>query len=784
MSKLEIQYEEFPLRNLFYLLKQHGFEVSVRDIIQIEYILTAKHTSFTTISAIELSAIITPFIAKGEQDQQQLKYIIDTVLDQRIHTQEKKKPIVTVEQPKPSNDISPRFFLVLGLYVLALIMLYTSSPKLKPIVKSNVVVDTTIFHADSLMSEKEVAETDIEPTQATRLIPIAYDPSYFSISLGHPIQRKKDNSVVFTTLIFGLLSGVILHFFVFYVKRKGRMDLTGSSSSMHYLENLKQAIQEYQTSVKNKLELDVSINKHYSSDSNVEVEDGFKLPLFRMLRGHSLKSNQLLETNKIDVSSTIRRTIRQMGFPEIMYQAQKPTMRIIFVMMVPQENIVERGLLNFLISKIKPHRLTDAYLLDTSCSFISKEDGSGRQSFSEFVDAHKQEYFILCGHYENIFLVKSNSTNHTSRVIETLHYVRYKSFLNTSCNPLEEYQSLLLQSEAIYSYRLQLDQLIACIRYEAIHDHQRIDWVKHELKELDQIKEYLQHPIFFQVFCALSIYPKLSWTITRLFFERLCAAEGLFQSDDHHKELHYLIRLCQLPLLQTEVISDRMRDAMLQRLEKKYEILARKCLVEFLEKEEVSVSDSTLFYNQVQIQINKNILYHLDAPKFHTYRNDLKEFQAILSETEDAATKERVYRFQLPQVAQDNWYSTMKVNRNRFVLKINLARAVVLLIPFLLFYYGFTKLRPAFIYPEKLVERYPVTIHIKANACPSLNKVTFYHKDTMPFLEWFPGLDSTLFFDDDYDTEIQVGAQFKEQEIRSSFRNKFETVQLELTKCN
>lgn len=206
---------KIPLSELLAILKADGYEVSIERILEIQSALLSTPVSRLNLS--ELKFIITPVLARNDEDQNNIYKIIDGYISEKTKPAE-KKPVGVKALFK-----SKRFLFTLKItgYVLivaAAVLVYLlqkRSPQKKPVVN----VPAVITRPDS--SSVKITPVNNEGQKQ----PVAKKVVDQTIRLVYskPITPTRMNIILQIACAFGVGFGGILYYFIFF-ERKKRME--------------------------------------------------------------------------------------------------------------------------------------------------------------------------------------------------------------------------------------------------------------------------------------------------------------------------------------------------------------------------------------------------------------------------------------------------------------------------------------------------------------------------------------------------------------------------------
>lgn len=703
-------FTNIPFGSFLRKLQLNGFELSVKTILEIENIIITKQYRNAKWKNKELKYIIAPLIAKNKEEQKRIYAIVDeelTVLLQ--HT-----PIYKTEDSVDSflrksrrflKSSEGRYLLVLLLFIVSFLLIITLKPALnnKPTFATKPTGDSLIVAPIDTASAKPINNIQHGKIINETKFKVVKDNG-FVIKSANPITPSIANVALPVTIIFGILIGIALHFFVFYKRRKivihqnkDESDTTDAFENGLNNKAMNAALQQAGNIFNHK-----QINK-LALSSNV-YSYGYKplqlLHLQKKIKEAAIKTRSDYKEEKLNINQTINKTIKNAGYISLQYTTQNSGSSLAVFMDENQSNKHLQYLQYLICDIVASHFVIEIFTFNNSLQKLYDVKAGRHIKFHQLMHDKKFSQAILFSTED--FFVETYSGNNSLDVIQfnQPNITALNNFVKTifisstgNFNFLQHKSSVHFAQKIVFT-DLYITHLIAAFD-SLIKPIDNIKIFNRTLASIATVKEAKQllNDTAFQALCAIAVYPKLNFLVSYNIFKAVLENEKYFTHNDHSTEYNLFLSIIKLPWFRLNELPNETRNELLQQLSRSNEIAARKCLVQVLQVASFKTNGSQLkdFYKQ-QVQLNNLLLqYYLHDAK-NMPQEKLQELRNLLHQHNETVIARNI---ETPVVD-----TKKKIQKFSFKdeFSISFARASILLIPPCIIYAGLTKFKPHQIY--------------------------------------------------------------------------------------
>lgn len=689
---------KIPLSELLSILKTSGYEVSVERILEIQSVLLS--TPVSKLSLSELKFIITPVLARNEEDQKNIHKIIDSYISGKIqHTEKKVSGFKTwFENRRLIFVFKVAGFIIIVLTAFLLYFLQKKEIKKNPSLnhpQQPLPADTSAIAANTKHindSARLKPKSKVNPPPATSTV--EYNRK--------AIIPTRLNIILQVAGAFGLGLGAILYYFIFFEK-KNRMEAK---------KKTKQEEEESFTAGKEKKDNATEQPAHGILQF---PEKGFliqKTKEFSIIRAN-LKKMALAEKANVDVKKAVIATTKNAGFSTLAFDNQWKEKKYIIVADNREPDAHINHLLNFVIdffagSKISLNKYTytaDIRILnDRSKKVIKLEDLPYDFPGHHLIitgDCHtffNKDTLLLPKEFDTLFQGWASKSIITPLPLQDWSYPEVQLQNSFFSVVPAEISAIELLSKAIADESLVKTTVLA----NRVRDKYSVS--KYNFDTVNGVRDYLNNEELFQVICSLAVYPRLHWDITLALFAAIVKRTS---KTSPAITLNYdaLLKISRIPWLYTGQLDQSIRLQLFNFLEPETEIIARQTILELLHEINTLVPPASpgLRELRVQMKVNSFFLYAHDQQRYKQYADIKNEFISDWNNLEEWALKERVKTNLMP-VDSEGEHKTVEefvLQEERFEKRnVTFLRIVLLTLPAAILYILLSILRPSFVYVD------------------------------------------------------------------------------------
>lgn len=722
----------FPLEELLALIKASGYELSIQQILDIQAALLTMPVS--QMRPNRLKHLITPVIAKNDEEQRHIHRIIDAYVAQK--TKVTVPDIHSFAQWRQENKK-----LVLALKIAGF-MAVVITGILFYIANNNNKIPKTVTH-------KPVTEAKQDSTQApTAPVKQPINPALRSTApvTANPVDiiaRPSGRSIVPVPVdfnlqmagTFGTLLGVILAWTIFY-ERKKKMD-------MKEKQRAEDAIFIKRTE-----------NKKRPTNSGFEPDGELAQPTIRFAeRDHLVHQPRTLQKIKsflkkpaevlhpgFDVKKSVAKSARSAGFTSLVYTSEWKDRKYLFLTDQQQAEAHVMCLLNYVVNTIQAAVTSIArYSYSGDSSMVQDENGNW-VSLADLAFQYKGYHLVIIGNgYSFVEEKKQQLKKELTDIFQTW---ASRSIITPVPLPHWSQREELLQKNKFQVVPADMEalelQAKAISEDTAVSTHQLLKKLANvhsvsasNFQSVPDLKRYLNDERLFQMICSLAVYPRLQWSLTLALFDALLKNNP---TNEPTAELSYelLLKVARIPWLYTDRLNDTIRLELLNALTAETEVIARETILELLnEARHHTVQDSPAFTElNTQYNINAFFLFSFDQYKYKQYAGAKEVIGDYWKDLTEWALKEHVDKSGSVLMPR---YKTGQLSVQEFLLQekqfdkwnINFLKVALLTLPAIVLYILFALVKPAFVYPPQLYKNVSfATVIKKADNCtPYFNYV-------------------------------------------------------------
>jgi hypothetical protein len=751
-----------PLNELLAQLKANGYALTIEQILEIQTILLSS--SLSNLATSDLKYIITPVIAKNEEDQHDIYEIIDSWVAEKT----------SAIEPAPGRfrrwlkDHSQLVFalkvagLLLAVSVAILLYIFTTRRNQTPedrVLRGKLYVDTAITQLIDSSPKKPTIPaqgnaTANQPSKPGRATPPANTGTDIGLEyvreLQNPIQPSKVDNRLPITLVFGFLMGAILFHIVSYEKRK-RMELEKRKRTEDAFftipekEDRNNFVYPY-----NEVEQLQQLNLQFSNRDHLIHRPG-RLQKVK----HILQTPAYVENPAIDIKASINKSVREAGLATIVTESEWLDRKYIFICERKAQDAHMTWLLDYVVKHVKAAN-PNVIRYNYSDDIMVLEDINERPiTLKQLAFLYPHHHVIIIGNCNSFFELDNLLLKED--ILEPFGQWAFKAIITPVPLPDWSYMEEQLQDNGFHIVPAEIEgieQLTKAIIEDAAIKKELLmrslgdmySVSKFDFRYIDQLKAYLNNEQLFQAVCALAVYPFLKWPITLTLFAAFEKSwPGFVLSYDN------LLKVARIPWLHTGRLDQAIRLQLLDALDTKTEIMARETIVKMLDEMKSHTPHGSPAFTELQVQYNINafFLYSHDQLQYKRYAGVKEVIGYYWNNLDEWELKEHVNRKSSGLIPGSQAKVTAAVEE--FVVQekqyekqnIRLAKISVVILPAALLFILFTVFKPAIVYMEDSGQKVSVSVIIKkdtncrqslvkadiGNEATSVSKELSFHND-------------------------------------------------------
>ncbi|OQP64688.1 hypothetical protein A3860_18170 [Niastella vici] len=724
-----------PLEELLARLKASGYELSIQQTLDIQAALLT--TPVSRMEPARLKYLITPVIAKNDEEQRHIHRIIDGYVAEKTKIPPPPVPPVTRWRQKHKQLIFSLKIAGFLAVVIAGILFYisnnhqpTAPVSSKPV--AQVKKDTTpVASAPKPVPQPEnKLANPVTTPNSSKQVNIVAQPSGRYIA-PVPIDFNLQMAVTFGTLL-----GVIMAWIIFYERRK-KMEMKEKQRADDAIFIKRTEAKKRPNASGFEMAGDLAQPTIQFAERDYLVHQPRAL---QKIKSH-LKKPAVIPNPAFDVKRSITQSARNAGFSTLVYSREWKDRKYLILMEDRYSDAHINYLMNYLVNIISAAVTTVIRFSFTGDVHMVQDEYGNWVSLANLAYQYKGYHLIIVGKGYSFFeeqqdqLLKKELTdifqNWTSRSIITPTPLPDWSYQE------EQLQSKFLLVPADIEAVVLLAKAIA--DDASISNHQLARSLSNSysiadfnLYNIQDLKQYLNgDERLFQMACSLAVYPRLQWALTLALFDAQLKKNS---NEEPTAALSYelLLKLARIPWLYANQLDDTIRLQLLTELTVETETTARETILELLDEARLNIVHDSPAYSELNTQYNINafFLFSFDQYKYRQYSGAKEVISEYWKGLTEWALKEHVDKggsVLLPR------YKSGQSSVQEFLIQekqfekwnINFLKVAMLTLPAILLYILFGILKPAFVYPPQLYKNVSFVTVIKksANCKPNLQYV-------------------------------------------------------------
>jgi hypothetical protein len=170
-------------------------------------------------------------------------------------------------------------------------------------------------------------------------------------------------------------------------------------------------------------------------------------------------------------------------------------------------------------------------------------------------------------------------------------------------------------------------------KFSALYTTYSAKYVNFE--EIDELEAYFENDTsLFQCLCAMALYPKIRWELTISLIHSIAPDKLTYAS---------LLKIARIGWVNNGNFPGRIRLELLKRLSLQNELNARQTIIRALEQTELNETQLAFDEKQMQLTINKFVLFAHDPKSFPEYAEAEKSFLALYASNKIKDIPLRIY---------------------------------------------------------------------------------------------------------------------------------------------
>jgi hypothetical protein len=716
------------LEELLGILETSGYELSIEQVLEIQSVLLSS--AVTSLRLKDLKFLITPIIAKNDEDQKNLYKIIDTYISERIRSDEEE------EQKPPGflqrilrNRMLVFYLKVAGflLLVAAGIVAYLlNEAQSERIVKAEVAAKKK--SVPPLVTNPDPTTGQQEYTPKTNSLDQPAQPTLEMAETRSPIIPEPYSYNLQTSLIFGIPLGIILAYFIFYEKRR-RMEMQKKSrldsGALLSGEREKEIPGITEQNVPDRFEqivLDFP-DKNYLIQKSRE---------FFGIRSN-LKKLALTDEERFDVKRSIYQTSRNAGFTSVVFSSKPKERKYLFLTDDKYPDAHSTQLLKYLVNTVSASKVpVKKYSYTNDIGTVKDVNGNVRK-LQELAHDYPDHHLIIVGDCH--FLFSDDNPVRKKNCMATLQKWSSRSVITVLPFPDWSYAEIQLQENKFHMVPAEIGAVELLTKTITEHSVIKKGKIESTIRDMytvsnidfgsvDALRYYLGNEQLFQVICSLAIYPKLKWAVTLALFSAIVKNDP---KSDRTVKIDYdtLLKISRIPWLYRDELEPSIRLSLLNQLHPRTEVIARERILRLLQDIRPDIPAHSLAFRELELQhsLNSFFLFAHDPHKYKKYAESKKEISHQWNDLREWALKERTNIGQSGLMPLDD--AGKHVTVEEFLLQekefekmsVNFYKIVLVTLPSILLYILFSITRPNLVYPIGNYKSVSFNAVIQGNGC-------------------------------------------------------------------
>lgn len=708
------------MEELLASIKASGYEVSIQQILDIQTILLT--TPVSRLKPDRLKLLITPVIAKNDEEQRHIYRIIDAYVAEKTKTA--IPPVNAFAQWRYEHKKMVFALKIAGFIAVVItgILFYIASHRKAAI--STTPKRVAAIKRDSLptaqpqatLPENQPASiaTPEKPTNTIDITVLGSGQSIIPVAIDLNVQMAAT---------FGTLMGVILAWVIFY-ERKKKME-------MKERQRANDAIFVKRTENKKR-----PTNSGFEPDGELAqptiqfAEKDYLVHLPRALqkiKSH-LKKPAVVQNPGLDIKGSINKSVRSAGFTSLVYSSEWKDRKYLILIENRYNEAHINYLLNYLVNIVSAAVNTVARYSYTGDAGMLRDENGNWVSLKDLAYQYKGYHLIVIGKgpaLNDIF------QSWTSRAIVTPTPLPDWSYHEEQLQK-SKFQVVPADIEGIELLAKAIGEDTFISRNQLLKQLTNLYSVEqNDFQSVAGLQQYLNDERLFQMVCSLAVYPRLQWALTLALFDAQLKNNAAHGSTG---ELSYelLLKVARIPWLYEDRLEDTIRLDLLNSLTAETELIARETILALLDEARINIVHDSPAFTELNTQYNINafFLFSHDQYKYRTYAGSKEVINDYWKNLTEWALKEHVDKSGSVLMPR---YKSGQSSVQEFLLKekqfekwnINFLKVTLLTLPAILLYIIFAIFKPAFVYPPELYKNVSLVAVIKkeSNCRQRLNYV-------------------------------------------------------------
>lgn len=722
-----------PLEELLELIKASGYDLSIQQILEIQSSLLA--VSVARLGLDRLKFVITPVIAKNDEEQRHIHLIIDAYIAEKTKASDTPTPPLTRWLRKHKQFV---FALKIAGFLLiaatAILIYMFSNNKLqtpkstKPIVatKRNTITSSP---KPAQQPENRSVKTVATPVITSKGIEINAQAS------GRYIMPVSINFNLQMSLTFGTISGIIMAWIVFY-ERKKKME-------MKERQRMEDAIFITRKEDKKRASHAGFEPKGDMGQPTVQFPDMDYLihqPRFLQKIKSHLKRPAVIQNPGFDIQKSIHKSVRNAGFSSVVYSSDWKDRKYLFLTDNRQPEAHITCFLNHVVNALSAAITTVVrYNYNGDAGMVQDMYGNW-MSLESLAYRYENYHLIIIGNGYSLF--ENDYMMLKKKLHDTFQKWKFRSIITPVPLPDWSYHEEQLQKNNFQLVPAETDavELLAkAIAEDTVVIRQQLykrlehtySITSSNFQTVHGLKEYLNNEKCFQLVCSLAVYPRLQWALTLALFSALLKNNT---TGEPSAELTHdlLLKMARIPWLHADRLDDNIRLQLLNSLTVETETKARETILGLLDKARPDTANDSPAFTELNTQYNINafFLFSHDQYKYQMYAGAKEVISDYWNGLTEWALKEYVDKSRNALLPR---YKSNHATVQEFLLhekqfdkwNISFSKVVYVTLPAILLYIAFAIFKPAFVYPPDNFKNvsFATIINKESNCTPQLSYV-------------------------------------------------------------
>jgi hypothetical protein len=396
--------------------------------------------------------------------------------------------------------------------------------------------------------------------------------------------------------------------------------------------------------------------------------------VFRTMRQKTMDELEIL-----NVSKTIRKTIRAGGYPELIYSNQLKHRDFLILVDRSNPRNLQASLFDYLVELYKEQNISvERYYYQDSFQKCTNEQYPQGISLRRLSELYRYHTLIIAGNCHE--LVYKGYAVIEKKLLETLSEWEYKAILTpvpfkdwgSQENLIRKYMILLpadVEGQQRLIPAIEERQLAQQAYLSSVKSWYETSWV--DFTDTGEIMEYLDDEVLFQWVCALAVYPKLRWEVL--------VEVGYHVLDQYHQteKLNFtnLLKVCRISWMRDGSIPERTRLELMKSLTENNERVTRITLLNMFAYADNFYKGSHFFEEEKEMQklTNQFLLYSNDPVQHASFNSAHEKFKQLWKNKHVTDAPLRMYIDKKPG---DVWQTLLKSDEKHVGIEEYISAAV------------------------------------------------------------------------------------------------------------